>query len=106
MEALDDIVKALNLIARLMGHHIRWDTETLGCDPSLSSIPPGVQRSLVDALREVREWMSLPENADEFVMIFLDDQPNLKTWVCVCAVVDWFMFRERNSMDNLCSIRN
>jgi hypothetical protein len=81
VEALNDIVKALNVIAKLMGHHIRWDTETVGCDPSLSSIPPGVQRTLVDALTEIRSWMQLPENLDEFVIIFFDDQRNLETWV-------------------------
>ena len=37
--------------------HIRWDTETLGCVPSLSSIPALEQRPLVEALAEVRAWM-------------------------------------------------
>ena len=31
------------------------DTETIGCDPSLSSIPTGEQRTLDSALEEVRQ---------------------------------------------------
>lgn len=37
--------------------HIRWDTETLGCIPSLSSIPALEQRLLVDSLAEIKAWM-------------------------------------------------
>ena len=54
---LNALVRALNLVARLLHRRIRWDTETLGCVPSLSSIPAMEQRALRDALREIREWM-------------------------------------------------
>ena len=54
---LNALVRALNLVARLLHRRIRWDTETLGCVPSLSSIPAMEQRTLRDALREIREWM-------------------------------------------------
>jgi hypothetical protein len=80
VEALNTLVKALNTVAKLLGHHIRWDTETMGCDPSLSSIPAFLQRTFKDALEEVKIWMDLPENEDELVVLFFDDQPNLGQW--------------------------
>jgi hypothetical protein len=42
---------AVNLVARLLHRPIRWDTESLGCQPSLSSIPVLEQRLLTDALQ-------------------------------------------------------
>ena len=30
---LNLFIKAVNLVAKLLHHHIRWDTETIGCDP-------------------------------------------------------------------------
>lgn len=27
------LIKAINLVAKLLHHNIRWDTETIGCDP-------------------------------------------------------------------------
>lgn len=77
---LNTLVKALNTIAKLIGHHIRWDTETMGCDPSLSSIPALVQRTLKEALQEVADWMADPANEDELVVLFFDDQLDLSTW--------------------------
>ena len=77
---LNTLVRALNTVAKLLGHHIRWDTETLGCDPSLSSIPALEQRTLVDALTEVAAWLHAPANSDEFLVLFFDDQPNLSEW--------------------------
>mmetsp|Transcript_11458 Transcript_11458/g.34433 ORF Transcript_11458/g.34433 Transcript_11458/m.34433 type:complete len:647 (+) Transcript_11458:108-2048(+) len=74
------LIRAVNLVAKLLGHRIRWDTETIGCDPSLSSIPTGEQRSLDSALQEVAAWMALPENAGEFIALFFDDQSDLGDW--------------------------
>lgn len=47
---LNKLIDLLNLLARLFHRPIRWDTETLGCVPSLSSIPAMEQRLLTDAL--------------------------------------------------------
>jgi hypothetical protein len=80
VEALNTLVKALNTVAKLLGHHIRWDTETMGCDPSLSSIPSMLQRTFKDALVEIKAWMDAPVNEDELVVLFFDDQPNLGQW--------------------------
>ena len=77
---LNTLVRALNTVAKIMGKHIRWDTETMGCDPSLSSIPAMTQRTLTDALQEVADWMKIEENQDEFLVVFFDDQPNLGEW--------------------------
>lgn len=75
------LVKAVNLVASLLGHPIHWDTETVGCNPSLSSIPVTVQRSLADALAELAAWLAVPGNEEEFLLVFLDDQPDIKSWV-------------------------
>lgn len=82
------LIDAVNVVAKLLGHSIRWDTETFGCTPSLSSIPAGDQRRFLDALQEVGHWVHDPVNADEFVVLFLDNQLDLQTWVRGgCAVV-------------------
>lgn len=57
VEALNSLVKALNLVAKILHRKIQWDTETLGCSPSLSSIPALKQRLLSDALTEIRTWV-------------------------------------------------
>lgn len=57
------------------------DTETIGCDPSLSSIPTNEQRTLDTALAEVAQWMAAPANSGEFVTLFFDDQTDLMEWV-------------------------
>lgn len=81
VDALNKLVEALNLVAKILGYDIRWDTETVGCNPSLSSIPANYQRTLLDAFREIREWMDRPENRDEFLILYLDDEPDLRSWV-------------------------
>ena len=53
----------------------------VGCDPSLSSIPVLAQRSFADALAELAAWLAQPENQREFLLVFLDDQLDIKTWV-------------------------
>lgn len=53
----------------------------VGCDPSLSSISVLAQRSFADALAELAAWLAQPQNQDEFLLVFLDDQPDIKTWV-------------------------
>jgi hypothetical protein len=81
VDALNKLVEALNLVAKILGYDIRWDTETVGCNPSLSSIPAEYQRTLLDALQEIRVWMDRPENRDEFLILYLDDEPDLQSWV-------------------------
>ncbi len=76
------LIRAVNVVASLLGHPIHWDTETVGCNPSLSSIPVTMQRSFADALAELSTWLALPENKEEFLVVFLDDQMDLQTWVC------------------------
>ena len=53
----------------------------VGCDPSLSSIPVLAQRSFADALAELAAWLARPTNQDDFLLVFLDDQPDIKDWV-------------------------
>ncbi len=77
----DVLIQTINVVAKLLGHPIQWDTETVGCDPSLSSIPVLEQRLLQDALSEVRAWLDTPENAQEFLVIYFDDQIDLQAWV-------------------------
>ena len=82
----DRLVTALNVVAKLMGHPIQWDTETVGCNPSMSSIPVTEQRSFAGALSEIKAWLDLPQNADEFLILYLDDQIDLSLWVGSSAV--------------------
>jgi len=35
---LNLFIKAVNLVAKLLHHNIRWDTETIGCDPRYAGI--------------------------------------------------------------------
>jgi hypothetical protein len=80
VEALNKLVEALNFVAKSFGYDIRWDTETVGCDPSLSSIPANFQRTLLDALEEIRDWMQDARNENEFLILYLDDEPDLREW--------------------------
>ena len=57
------------------------DTETVGCDPSLSSISVRDQRSFADALAEVAAWLAAPGRGREMLLVYLDDQPDLLDWV-------------------------
>ena len=78
---LDRLVTAFNVLAKLLHHPIRWDSETIGCEPSLSSIPAAEQRTLLTALQEVAAWLAMPQNKDEFLIVFFDDQMDLAAWV-------------------------
>ena len=75
------LVKAVNLVATLLGHPINWDTETVGCEPSLSSIPVAAQRRFAGALAELAAWLAQPGREEEFLLVFLDDQPDIQAWV-------------------------
>ena len=75
------LVKTMDIAAMLWGHPIHWDTEAVGCNPSLSSIPVTDQRTFADALLEVKAWLEPPDNAGELVIIYLDAQIDLCLWV-------------------------
>lgn len=77
---LNTLIKAVNLVSKLLGHAIRWDTETIGCDPSLSSIPTKEQRSMDSALEEIAEWLAVPANSGEFLTLFFDNARDLGEW--------------------------
>ena len=78
---IDLLIDAVNIVARLFGHPIHWDSETIGCNPSLSSIPAAEQRTFASALQEIGAWLKLPGNKHEFLVLYLDDQPDLLQWV-------------------------
>lgn len=77
---IDVLIQAVNLVAKLLGHPIHWDSETIGCNPSLSSIPVLEQRTFLSALQEISAWLELPGNEHEFLVLYLDDQPDLLDW--------------------------
>ena len=79
---LNYLITAVNIVAKLLGHPIHWDTETIGCNPSLSSIPVLEQRTFASALEEIADWLHQPGNEAEFLVLYLDDQPDLAVWVC------------------------
>ncbi|KXZ50887.1 hypothetical protein GPECTOR_14g136 [Gonium pectorale] len=75
-------------VARLFGHPpVEWDAETVGCNPSLSSLPTKDQRSFSSAVSEVAAWLLASQGSpspsprdDEFLVVYLDDQPDLAQW--------------------------
>lgn len=77
---LDGMITVFNKIAKMLGTGIEWDSETIGCEPSLSSIPAKEQRPLKEALSELATWLHTPEHADEFLLVFFDDNADLMTW--------------------------
>lgn len=79
--ALDSLVNDLNEALEALGlGELKWDTETVGCNPSLSAIPAKDQRTALSALQEVVAWLRAPNNTDTFVTLFLDDQGDLVKW--------------------------
>lgn len=86
---LDGLIDAFNKIAKMLGSDIQWDSSTIGCKPSLSSIPAKEQRSLKEALKEIADWLHAPEHKDEFLMIFFDDETDLKKWKKVATLLDY-----------------
>ncbi|EFJ49198.1 hypothetical protein VOLCADRAFT_90100 [Volvox carteri f. nagariensis] len=78
---LNALVAALSALAQLFGHPpVEWDAETLGCDPSMSSLPTRDQRTFVDALRE-----------SEFLVLYLDNQMDLLRWGRVGTLMEQVM---------------
>ena len=95
---LDRFVAALNAVARLLRRPFKWDVETVGCSPSLSSIPAGEQREFADAVAEVGAWLAArlvaassssssspsplppPTPPPPLIVLYLDNQPDLLQW--------------------------
>ena len=91
---LDRFVAALNAVAKLLRRPFKWDVETLGCSPSLSSIPAGEQREFADAVAEVGAWLrsrllllsssssnaTAPSTPPPLLVLYLDNQPDLLQW--------------------------
>ena len=46
-----------------------------------------MRRSFKDALHEISEWTKRDENSDQFVVIYLDSQMDIKKWVSSAALV-------------------
>ncbi|CAH0480989.1 unnamed protein product [Peronospora belbahrii] len=86
---LDRMIEVFNEIAKILGTGIEWDSETIGCKPSLSSIPTKEQRPLKEALSELATWLHAPEHSDEFLMVFFDDDTNLMKWNKVGKLLDY-----------------
>jgi hypothetical protein len=39
------------------------------------------QRPFRESLAEIRKWLEQPRNVNEFLILFLDDEIDLSTWV-------------------------
>jgi hypothetical protein len=70
LKSLNRIVERLS---KLLNTTIHWDSETLGC---FSTKYP----TLIDALNEINDWMSKPENQNEIIFIYFDNQQDLDEW--------------------------
>ncbi|KAK1947192.1 hypothetical protein P3T76_001202 [Phytophthora citrophthora] len=86
---LDGMIEVFNEIAKMLGTGIEWDSSTIGCKPSLSSIPSKEQRPLKEALAELSTWLHAPEHKDEFLMVFFDDEMDLMKWKKVGKLLDY-----------------
>ena len=103
---VNNAVKWINNFVHDLGINLTlyWDTETIGCNPSLSAIPADLQRSLANAFEEIAAWVFDASNTvrvrycmllftgscpfkDEFTMFFFDDQADLGTWDQVPALL-------------------
>ncbi|KAJ0404860.1 hypothetical protein ATCC90586_007810 [Pythium insidiosum] len=84
---LDNMISVFNQIAKWLGTNIEWDSQTIGCKPSLSSIPSSEQRPLKEALEELAKWLHAPENEKEFLLVFFDDETNLYKWKKVRTLI-------------------
>ena len=47
---LNLFIKAVNLVAKLLHHHIRWDTETIGCDPRYGADSSPLRRVCIEGV--------------------------------------------------------
>ena len=101
---LDRLITAFNVLAKLLHHNIRWDSETIGCEPSLSSIPAAEQRTLLTAMQELANWLAMPQNEKEFLIVFFDDQMDLASWVSLDGMYLLPMFKLCSGGDLLSSI--
>jgi len=86
---LDGMIAVFNEVAKMLGTDIEWDSETIGCKPSLSSIPSKEQRPLKEALDELSTWLHAPEHKDEFLMVFFDDEMDLMKWKKVGTLLEY-----------------
>jgi hypothetical protein len=74
---LDDFVV---LLGKVFNTTLDWDSETVGCFGP-DNVP------LVQVYQEIRDWLLLPQNSQEFLMFMFDDQADLDTWGKVPLVV-------------------
>ncbi|KAK8795377.1 hypothetical protein WA588_004221 [Blastocystis sp. NMH] len=85
----------VNYLFHLMENVLKWlnfkyDTDTIGCLPSFNGIPAEDQLLLRPVLEVVRQWMELPRNRDEILILYLDTSVNLIRWKKVEELVSIF----------------
>ena len=78
----------LNSIASKLHMNLNWDTETLGCKPSLSNIPAKDSRTFLSALKEINNWLNLTKHKNEILLIYLDCQDDLEKWNLIKLLED------------------
>ncbi|KAK8815551.1 hypothetical protein WA538_004680 [Blastocystis sp. DL] len=85
----------VNYLFHFMENVLKWlnfkyDTDTIGCLPSFNGIPAEDQLLLRPVLEEIRQWMELPRNRDEILILYLDTSVNLIRWKKVEELVSIF----------------
>lgn len=78
---LPTVEKVIHLLEKYFNKTIHWDPETIGCFR-------GNYATLDDALQEIREWIVLPENNRELLIIYFDEQMDLERWDFVGNITD------------------
>jgi len=83
---LDEFIAVVNDYLEQYGVQIKWDSESIGCQPSLSGIPATDQRPLSDALEEIATWLN--SHPDEFLILYFDNEPDDGDWGTATAMVE------------------
>eukprot|EP00742_Colponemidia_sp_Colp-10_P002619 GILJ01002795.1.p1 GENE.GILJ01002795.1~~GILJ01002795.1.p1 ORF type:complete len:499 (-),score=90.26 GILJ01002795.1:174-1670(-) len=73
--------KLLKWVGTVLHKKIEWDTATLGCFSAKDEL-------FTEAMEEIRTFLDAPENKNEVVFLYLDDQQDLADWDKTTMLVD------------------
>jgi hypothetical protein len=81
----------IHYLASEFGIDIDWDSETIGCFSPFD-------RTLNDTFAEIKQFLFTPENKNEFVIFYFDDEEDLETWRKVDLVLQGIAYHFGNSV--------
>jgi hypothetical protein len=69
IEPLNNFLKQMESLLKIK---IPWNSQKFGCS--------GLNRNFDDSLKEIKLWYEKPENNDEILVIYLDNDPDFLNW--------------------------